>query len=125
MRSTSQQFEIAAGPITSAMLQAAGADQEQFTISNGQDAAARRIIRNAVVQLLDSHNNPAAVAGVAARWRLYCTDSDSVKVGAEPPQVCSATGEVQLQSNDKGRAFFGDIGVEEGTGQMVSNFATS
>jgi hypothetical protein len=91
MRSTSLQFELAAGPVSSAMLQAAGADHEQFTISNGKDAAARRLLRNAVVQLYDSHNNPACVAGVLARWRLYCLDS----------------------------AFFGDVGVEEGTGKMV------
>jgi hypothetical protein len=119
MRSTSLQFELAAGPVSSAMLQAAGADHEQFTISNGKDAAARRLLRNAVVQLYDSHNNPACVAGVLARWRLYCSDSDSVRAGAEAPAMCVATGELQLQSNDKGRAFFGDVSVEEGTGKMV------
>lgn len=121
MRSTSLQFDIAAGPVSSAMLQAAGADQEQFTISNGKDGSARRLLRNAVVQLFDSHNNPACVAGVPARWRLYCTNSDSTRAGAEAPVLCAATGELQLQSNDKGRAFFGDIGVEEGTGKMVSH----
>ena len=125
IRSTSQQFEIAAGPVASAMLQAAGADQEQFTISNGKDSAARRLLRNAVVQLFDGHNNPAAVAGVAARWRLYCTDSDCVKAGAEAPQLCATTGELHLQSNDKGRAFFGDIAVAEGTGQMVRGAVVS
>lgn len=120
MRSTSLQFEIAAGPVSSAVLQAAGADQEQFTISNGKDAAARRLLRNAVVQLYDSHSNPACVAGVLARWRLYCSDGNSVRAGAQAPVLCVATGELQLQSNDKGRAFFGDVGVEEGTGKMVS-----
>jgi hypothetical protein len=101
------------------MLLAAGADQEQLTISNGKDPSARRLLRNAVVQLYDSHSNPAPVAGVLARWRLFCADSDSVQGGAEAPQLCVATGELQLQSNDKGRVFFGDVGVEEGSGNMV------
>jgi len=125
MRSTSHQFDIAAGAVSSAMLQAAGADLEQFTISNGRDASARRLLRNAVVQLYDSHSNPAAAAGVPARWRLYCADSDNLRAGAEAPNLCVATGELQLQSNDKGRAFFGDVGVEEGTGKMVSPKAHS
>lgn len=125
MRSTSLQFDIAAGPVSSGMLQAAGADQEQLTISNSKDPAARRLLRNAVVQLYDSHNNSASVAGVLSRWRLYCTDSGSVRAGAEVPQLCVATGELQLQSNDKGRAFFGDVGVEEGTGKMVSDNNTA
>lgn len=119
MRSTSLQFDIASGTVSSAVLQAGGADQEQFTISNGKDPAARRLLRNAVVQLYDSHSNPAAVTGVLTRWRLYCTDSSSVRAGADAPQLCVATGELQLQSNEKGRAFFGDVGVEEGTGKMV------
>lgn len=125
MRSTSLQFDISAGPVSSGMLQAAGADQEQLTISNGKDPAARRLLRNAVVQLYDSHNNPAYAAGVLSRWRLYCSDSGSVRAGAEAPQLCVATGELQLQSNDKGRAFFGDVGVEEGTGKMVSENNTA
>lgn len=106
--------------MASAVLQAAGADQEQLTISNGKDASGRRLLRNAVVQLFDGHSNPAAAAGVAVRWRLYCTDSDAARGGAEAPQLSVATGELELQSNDKGRAFFGDVGVEEGTGKMVS-----
>jgi hypothetical protein len=119
MRSTSLQFDIAPGAVSSAVLQAGGADQEQFTISNGKDPATRRLLRNAVVQLYDSHSNAAAVTGVPTRWRLYCTDSSSARAGAEAPQLCVATGELQLQSNDKGRAFFGDVGVEEGTGKLV------
>jgi hypothetical protein len=41
VRSTSAQFELAAGPVSTAVLQAAGADQDEFTISNGKDAAQR------------------------------------------------------------------------------------
>lgn len=105
--------------MSAAVLQAAGSDQEQFTISNAKDVSARRLLRNAVVQLYDGHDNPAAAGGVPVRWRLYCTDADCVRRGAEAPQLCVATGELQLQSNDKGRAFFGDVGVEQGTGKMV------
>jgi hypothetical protein len=41
LRSTSLQFELAAGPVSSAALQAAGADQETLTISNGKDPQQR------------------------------------------------------------------------------------
>jgi hypothetical protein len=41
LRSTSLQIEIAAGPVASAALQAAGADQETLTISNGKDPQQR------------------------------------------------------------------------------------
>eukprot|EP00775_Hariotina_reticulata_P002831 gene2831-3124_t len=118
LRSTSAQFELSSGPVSTAVLQAAGADQEEFTISNGKDAAQRRLLRNAVVQLLDAHQNAAALPGVAVRWRLLLGDSGSRADEATAPQLCCSSGEVQLNSDDNGRAFFGDVAVEQDTGRM-------
>jgi hypothetical protein len=72
-----------------------------------------------VVQLLDSHANPAAVADVSVRWRLLCSDADSREDDAEAPQLCCSEGQLQLSSDARGRAFFGEIAVEQGTGRMV------
>lgn len=41
IRSTSLQFDVAAGPVSTAELTAAGADQETLTISNGKEASQR------------------------------------------------------------------------------------
>jgi hypothetical protein len=124
VRSTSHQLHIAAGPISSAAVQAQGTEQEQFTISNGRDAAARRLLRNAAVQLVDRFGNAAAASEVALRWRLVCADSDGeggAVAGAEAPRLCCSAAEaVEAQTDERGRAFFGDLAVEEGSGRMVS-----
>lgn len=83
----------------------------------------RRLLRNAVVQLLDSFSNPAAVPDVAVRWRLLCSDPSSRSDDAEAPQLVSSEGQLQLNTDERGRAFFGEIGVEQGTGKMVSRAA--
>lgn len=119
MRSTSHQLLVAPGPAASAQLQAAGADQEQFSISNGSEAAARRLLRNAAVQLVDGFGNAAAVSDVPLRWQLTC--AAAAQDDAQAPQLCcSAADGAQLQSDERGRAFFGDIAVEEGSGRLVS-----
>jgi hypothetical protein len=83
----------------------------------------RRLLRNAAVQLLDSHANPAAVADVAVRWRLLCSDAGSRDDDAEAPQLCCSEGQLQLSSDARGRTFFGEIAVEQGTGRMVGGEA--
>jgi len=82
--------------------------------------ACRRLLRNAVVQLLDVHHNPAALPGVAVRWRLLLKESGSRADEAAAPQLCCSSGGQQLVSDDNGRAFFGDVAVEQDTGRMVS-----
>jgi hypothetical protein len=113
---TSHQLHIGCGPVSSAVLQAAGADQEQFAISNAQDAAARRLMRNAAVQLMDGFANACTATDVAVRWQLLCDDGGD---GSEAPQLAASAGGLQLQSDERGRAFFGDLAVEEGSGRMV------
>lgn len=82
----------------------------------------RRLLRNVAVQLVDAHGNAVEAAGVQVRWRLLCADADTGGGGgdAEAPQLCCSGGEVQMASDEQGRAFFGDVAVEQGTGKMVS-----
>jgi hypothetical protein len=89
------------------------------TCSPASVLVCRRLLRNAVVQLLDSHANPAAAADVAVRWRLLSSDAGSRDDDAEAPQLCCSEGQLQLSSDARGRAFFGEIAVEPGTGRMV------
>lgn len=122
LRSTSHQLCVSAGPAASAVLEGHGSEQEQFSISNGRDAAARQLLRNAAVQLVDNHSNAAAVARMPVRWRLLCGQG-SGGGRAEAPQLCCSAGQVQLESDERGRAFFGDVAVEEGSGRLVSGVA--
>ncbi|KAF8056436.1 SMCHD1 [Scenedesmus sp. PABB004] len=118
LRSTSAQLAVAAGPVAAAALQAGGADAEALAVSNGKDAGSRRLLRNAVVQLQDDHGNATPIADVPVRWRLLAADAGSRDDGAEAPQLVCAAGELQLASDERGRAFFGDVSVEAGTGRM-------
>lgn len=52
VRSTSLQLDLAAGPVTTAELTAAGADQETFTIRNGKEASQRCVIHPCDMPLL-------------------------------------------------------------------------
>lgn len=80
----------------------------------------RRLLRNAAVQLQDNFSNPAAVADIPVRFRLLVADSDAGSDEAEAPQLCCSVGDMQLKTDEKGRAFFGDVAVEQDTGRMVS-----
>eukprot|EP00878_Enallax_costatus_P016827 GHUV01017663.1.p3 GENE.GHUV01017663.1~~GHUV01017663.1.p3 ORF type:complete len:114 (-),score=35.89 GHUV01017663.1:1106-1447(-) len=80
----------------------------------------RRLLRNAAVQLQDSYGNPAATTGIPVRFRLLLSDTDAAAIDeVEAPQLCCSVGETQLKTDENGRAFFGDVGVEQDTGRMV------
>jgi hypothetical protein len=82
----------------------------------------RRLLRQAALQLQDEHGNAAPAAGLPIRWRLTAVDvggNVNLAEAAEAPTLLCSEGSLQLVSDERGRAFFGDLAVEEGTGRVV------
>lgn len=74
----------------------------------------RLVVRNAAAQLVDSHGNAADTAGVAVRVRLL----PPVPAGDwEPPTLVVSEGAGPWQTDERGRAFLGDLSIAEGSGE--------
>lgn len=72
------------------------------------------------MQLQDSHSNPTCVPDIPIRWRLSVADGDSAGDDAlEAPELCCSAGDVQLKTDENGRAYFGEVAVVQDSGRMV------
>jgi hypothetical protein len=132
-RSPTAEFALAPGPPTTAALEGPSAAATAATVSNGPDAGQRGILKQAAVQLRDALGNAVAVAGVRLKWRLKVADGaaaaggDAAAGGAggggEAPELECEGGGLEAETDETGRAFFGDMMVVAGTGRVVSGGA--
>lgn len=89
----------------------------------------RRILKQAAVQLRDAHGNAVALAGVKLKWKLAICSSPAAGGGeggggaaaaaGEPPELECDGGALRAETDERGRAFFGDVFVKAGTGRVV------
>ncbi|KAI8466921.1 MAG: hypothetical protein J3K34DRAFT_524164 [Monoraphidium minutum] len=116
VRSPTVEFTLAPGPPAGATLEGPSAGAASATVSNGADAAHRRILAQAAVQLVDGHGNAAPLAGVRVRWRLAAAGDGGG--GGVPPDLECDGGAAEQKTDERGRAFFGDVLVAAGTGRV-------
>jgi hypothetical protein len=103
-------------------------------VSNGSVDSERRVLRGAAAQLRDAHGNAVAEEGVPLRWRFGpwpaagggggdgAGDGEGganpPPPGAEVPELsCSDVPTFKATTDARGRVFFGDVDVVEGTGK--------
>lgn len=93
---------------------------DMLSASNAPNVLHRQLLRSTAVQLLDAHGNAAGAAGVPVRFALrWPAGTAPAGRGATLPELaCSmgALGVCETHTDDQGRALFGDLRVEEGTG---------
>jgi hypothetical protein len=79
------------------------------------------MLRQAAVQLRDQHNNPSRVAGVKLRWSFQAAPGEDGEDACEQlPELCnSSSSQLTALTDERGRAFFGEIGVLPETGRLV------
>jgi len=134
VRSPTIEFALAPGPPATAALEGPSAGATAATVSNGAEPGPRRILKAAAVQLRDGHGNAVALAGVRLKWRLKAAaavaaegggDAEAAAAGgggASAPELVCEAGSCNAETDERGRAFFGDMLVVAGTGRVVSLF---
>jgi hypothetical protein len=88
------------------------------SVPNLLSLPARRLLKQAAVQLRDAHGNAVPLAGVRLKLRLKAAPSDGS--GGEAPGLAVESGEADTETDERGRAFFGDVLVRAGMGRVVS-----
>ena len=73
------------------------------------------------MQLRDQYNNPSLLAGVKLRWRFQAAPGEDGEDACEQlPEVCnSSSSQLTAVTDERGRGFFGDIGILPETGRLV------
>jgi hypothetical protein len=115
LRSATLQFEVLPGPAVTLAVEAP-ALPDRAAVTNGPSRKQRLLVRAAAAQLRDQHGNAAGAAGVRVRFRLAAAAGADVAGGARAPELHVAEGPEPVETDDRGRAFLGDVSVVEGTG---------
>ena len=89
---------------------------EQVAVTNGASLKQRLMLRNAAVQLQDCYGNAACGGGVQVRFRLRSPAAAQGQGGAQVPELSVAQGLGPQETDERGRAFLGDVSVVEGSG---------
>jgi hypothetical protein len=72
------------------------------------------------VQLRDAHGNAVPLAGVPVKLRLKAAAAGGgAPPGGAAPELHVEAGAAEAETDERGRAFFGDVLVEAGTGRVV------
>ncbi|EFJ52379.1 hypothetical protein VOLCADRAFT_86759 [Volvox carteri f. nagariensis] len=143
VRSVSHTVELLPGPPVRANLEQdpCAAAAGPITITNGSDCRGRTLLSSVAVQLRDEYGNAVALDGVSVRWVLgWPSEEDALPnngcdggpglapkalaAGAELPALQGASGDMpyvlEALTDSRGRAFFKELSVMEGTGRVGS-----
>ncbi|GIL94923.1 hypothetical protein Vretimale_1033 [Volvox reticuliferus] len=142
VRSVSHTVELLPGPPVHVVLEqdprytVAG----PITVTNGRDGHGRIMLSSVAAQLRDAHGNAVALDGVSVRWVLGWPGEHEAPeaaardgmpgsapewaqaTGAELPALQGASGDmpsvVEALTDSRGRAFFRELSVVEGSGKV-------
>ncbi|GBF97420.1 hypothetical protein Rsub_09586 [Raphidocelis subcapitata] len=121
VRSPTAEFALAPGPPEAVALEGPSAGAGAATVGNGGEPGQRRILKAAAAQLRDAHGNAVPLAGVRLKLRLKpaARDGDGrAGAGGAPPELECESGALNAETDERGRAFFGDVLVRAGTGSV-------
>lgn len=132
VRSTSHALEVLPGRAAQLTLEGPSADASHVAVTNGPNDKARCLLRGAAVQVRDAWGNACPLEGMPVRWALLprptaATTSGGSKqqqqqplLNGEMPVLACAEEASSLQANtdSRGRAYFGDLVVKEGSGRV-------
>ncbi|PNH02580.1 Structural maintenance of chromosomes flexible hinge domain-containing protein 1 [Tetrabaena socialis] len=123
---------------------APGASGAPFSVTNGADGRGRALLSSAAVQLRDEYGNAASLDGVAVRWVLGWAEGggggereegreerpgpeELVAAGAELPALQGSSSDapcvLEALTDSRGRAFFRDVALAEGSGRVGAGTA--
>jgi len=122
VRSPSSTMQLAAAAPVSVSLEGPCSSVQEVSVSNGQEDASRCMLRQAAVQLRDQYNNPSQLAEVKLRWRFQAAPGEDGEDACEQlPEVCnSSSSQLTAVTDERGRTFFGDIGILPETGRLAA-----
>ncbi|GLC56261.1 hypothetical protein PLESTB_001085700 [Pleodorina starrii] len=148
VRSVSHTLELLPGPPVRANLEQDPRAAGPITITNGADGRGRTLLSAVAVQLRDEYGNAVALDGVSVRWVLGWPSGageeeaaeggggggcdgepgpaprSALAAGAALPALQGASGDapcvVEAMTDARGRAFFKELSVVEGTGRVGS-----
>ncbi|KAL4443930.1 hypothetical protein ABPG75_011667 [Micractinium tetrahymenae] len=118
-RSATVCFEVQHGQPVTLRLEAASLP-DKVAVTNGSNTKQRLLLRNAAVQLLDSYGNAASGSGVQVRFRLRQQRAAAAGGASELPELSMPQAGAILETDDRGRAFAGDLCVAEGSGRAAN-----
>lgn len=115
LRSPAINFSVLPGPPVNAVVEGPNLP-DRAAATNAPAIKARRLVRNTAVQVQDIHGNAAEAAGVQVRFRLRAVNEASLTPGSIVPQLQGEEGLGPKQMDDRGRAYFGELSIVEGSG---------
>ncbi|PRW58303.1 Structural maintenance of chromosomes flexible hinge domain-containing 1 [Chlorella sorokiniana] len=119
LRSASVQFQVQPCQPVTLRLEAAQLP-DKLAVTNGANAKQRLLLRNAAVQLEDEFGNAAPGGGVQVRFRLRYQGEGVGSSGSQLPALQAAQGRGQQETDERGRAFLGDLAIAEGSGRAAA-----
>ncbi|KXZ46758.1 hypothetical protein GPECTOR_41g723 [Gonium pectorale] len=151
VRSVSHTLKLLPGAPVTATLEApaaAAGGSGALMVTNGGDARGRALLSGAAAQLRDAHGNAVALDGVPVRWVLSWPTTaegegegaggeqdaqpgpapqEALDAGAELPALEGGDGSspavLEVLTDSRGRAFFREVAIAEGTGRVGAGVA--